>query len=87
MTVELHLKLQAKGISSDCISLLLARDKTSNVVTLVVAKSAGTYSFNLFWGRQDWFEVYFRPAACIAILFVCFAYALNESLHFRTPMK
>lgn len=72
MTVALHLKLQAKGISSDCISLLLARDKSLNAVTLVVAKSAGTSSFNLFWGGGDWFEIYFRPVACIAVLFVCF---------------
>lgn len=73
MTVALHLKLQAKGISSDYISLLLARDKILNVVTLVFPKSSGTYtySFNLFWDGEDWFEVYFRPVACIAILFVC----------------
>lgn len=68
--VALHLKLQAKGNFSDCISLPLARDMTLNVVTLVVAKSAGTYSFNLFWGGEDGFEFYFRLTLHV-ILFVC----------------
>lgn len=42
------------------------------MVTLVVAKSAGAYSFNLFCSGGDSFEVYFRPVACTAIIFVCF---------------